>query len=127
MLFTLSSIDVLNPFAVNAQQLEIRNPKYFRRKMFPMRLVFLFMGTSMILSNSTFGGESNDRIDSILEFMVNVDKRMNQLVDVVDGLKSEVGKVVETEEQTVMKVVKMEDAMWMIVKKEGEMDGKANW
>ena len=99
-----------------------------------MHLVFLVMVTSMILSNSTFGGESNDRIDTILSQIIHMSKRMDVLVSDVGGLKTDVGglktnvgdlntkvgTISETEEQMEMKVVKMEDAMQKLVKNERE-------
>ena len=83
--------------------------------MFPMRLILLFMALSMIWLNSAIGRDSNDKIDTILEFMVNMNKKVDKLTGTVDKLS-------DTEEISVMKVIKLEDAVQKIVKKEGEME-----
>ena len=56
---------------------------------------------------SVMGSDSNDRIDDVLSSMVKMEKMVHQLVGAVSGMESHLNKVVETEELTVMKVVKV--------------------
>ena len=82
--------------------------------MFLIRFVFLLMATLMVWSNSTLGTDSNDKIDIILEFIMNMSNKMDKLTGTVDKLS-------ETEEISVMKVVKLEDAVQMMKIEMGEM------
>ena len=68
----------------------------------------------MVWSNSTLGTDSNDKIDIILEFIMNMSNKMDKLTGTVDKLS-------ETEEISVMKVVKLEDAVQKMKKEMGEM------
>ena len=71
--------------------------------MFPLRFVFLIMVISMIWSNCALGGESNDRIDTLLSLMITMGKRIDKLT--------------ETEEMTVDKVLKIEDEVQRMEKR----------
>ena len=99
--------------------------------MFSERVLFLLLVSAIFLNNQVFGGESNDRIDVILSQIIGMNKRIDVLVGDVRGVKTDVSKlkkhvgtIAETEEMMEMKVVKIEDAVQKIVKKEGEMDSK---
>ena len=74
----------------------------------------------MIWSNSA--SDSNDWIDEILAFMVKMSKNMEKLTGTVDKLTDKVNKLADTDEISVRKIVKLEDAVQKIVKREGEMN-----
>ena len=84
------------------------NPKYLFcfETMIPMRIVFLAMVSSMMLSNFVTG-ETNDRVDVIISQIV----QMGQRID----------KLIETEEIAVSKVVKLEHYVGKMDKNLGEM------
>ena len=62
--------------------------------MIPIRLVFLIVGISMILSSAVFGGESpNDRIDTLLSLMTGMSERVDKLVKNVAKIKTKVDNI----------------------------------
>ena len=57
--------------------------------MFPLRLVFLAMGISIVLSTTAFGGESpNDKIDTILSVVYSMRDRIDN-IDHMEELTAE--------------------------------------
>ena len=80
--------------------------------MFPIRLVFVIAGISMILSSAVIGGESrNDRIDTLLSVVYSMRDRMDSLVKDVGNIETKVNNIDTMEEITAEKVSKLEDEM----------------
>ena len=80
-----------------------------------MRLAFLFMASFLIWCNSAIGRDANDKIDSILEFIVRMSGKMDKLTGTVEKLS-------KTEEISMEKIVKLEEAVLKIEKKEGAVE-----
>ena len=93
--------------------------------MFPLRLVFLEISISMILSSAVFGGESpNDKIDTLLSVVYTMRDRMNDLVKNVGKIETKVNNIDTMEDLTAEKVSKLEDEMVKVVKKTDATDSK---
>ena len=63
--------------------------------MISIRLVFLIVGVSMILSSAVFGGESanEDRIGDILAMMIRMDSKINGIKSDVATMSSKIKEV----------------------------------
>ena len=92
--------------------------------MFPIRFMSLVLVTSQMLSNPVLSGNSNDRIDDVLAQLIRMGKRMDSVVTNMGKMEKQMKDVTDTEEQVMMKVAKMEDAMWKMNEKMAEEDKK---
>ena len=62
--------------------------------MIPIRLVFLIVVISMILSSAVFGGESpNDRIDTLLSLMTGMSERVDKLIKNVGNMETNIKNI----------------------------------
>ena len=76
--------------------------------MTPLRLAFLV--TTITICGHTLGADrSNDRVDTLLSYMVRMSDDMKILSQKVDGVQKDVKKVALVEELTSEHVLKLED------------------
>ena len=88
--------------------------------MFPIRLVFLAMGISMVLSTAVSGGESpNDKMDDILAVVYSLSDRMN-------NLDTKVENTLYMEKLTAQKVLNMGITMDKLAGKVEKMEPIVN-
>ena len=75
----------------------------------PVRLILLVLATTLV-SNSSLGGEAkNDKIDDILDFLVNMRNSVDTLTDKVSGIEETVHTISVMEDKTAEHVSKLED------------------
>ena len=96
--------------------------------MYPMRLVFLIVGISTILSSTVFGGESpnEDRIGDILSLMTGVSERVDGLVKNVGKMETKVDNIDTMEKISAEKISKMENEISKVKFDVSSMSSKIN-
>ena len=90
-----------------------------------LRLMFLVMTlSSIIISDTTTGADSNDKLDTLLTYMVQMRDDMTLLSQKVDGVQEEVKDVARVEELTSEHLLKLEDKVADVIDKQERIEKK---
>ena len=94
--------------------------------MFPLRLVFLAISISMILTSTVFGGSEsqNDRMDTLLSLMTGMRDRMDNMEKNVGNIEENIKTINKMDDLTAEKVSKIEDEMVEMIKRTNATDSK---
>ena len=88
-----------------------------------LRLAFLVVTTMINFCDPALEADrSNDRMDTLLSYMVRMSDDMKLLSQKVDGVEKEVKNVAMVEELTSEHVIKLEDKVADVIDKQGKME-----
>ena len=78
--------------------------------------------SSIIISDTTTGADSNDKLDTLLSYMVRMNDDMKLLNQKVDGVQEKVKDVSGIEELTSEHLLKLEEKVADVIDKQGKME-----